>query len=161
MRVLGWLVALLAVPLCGFLMTQVEMPVQHANVAPSVQAPAEVKQYVPTYQLECGEAIGPDLREKTKVDKALFIVPAECESGIIMLPRNLNNMTVEGSEPVTGNWYFKNNGDEKEGSLNMRKSPWAASTNNGELHHTWGIPTAFDINNPQKDSVTVTAKFLH
>jgi hypothetical protein len=161
MRVLGWLVALLGLPLCGFLMTQVEMPVRHANVAPPVQDPVEVKQYIPAYQIECGEAIGPDLREKTKVDKALFVLPADCESGIIMFPRNISGVSVDSSAPITGNWYEHSTGDGKEGILNYPKAPFVNSKDGGKDSFTWGIPVGMDVKNPQHEAVTVTVKFQH
>lgn len=125
---------------------------------------SNAKEYNPTYELACGEALGPSLRDLTKIDKAILVEPPDCVSGIIMVPKNAFNVDVKTPDgaPIAGNWYYQKSGVAPGTNLlsNLRKVPFA-DEENGINDHTWGIPIGFDLRNPQVEKVTVIARFSH
>lgn len=122
------------------------------------------KQYNPTFEITCGEPFGPDLKEMTRIDRAIFVMPPNCTSGMIMVPKNTINVVIstESHAPVMGHWY-----DQKPGQNNASgNTPLSAFTKipfadeeNGMMHHVWGIPVAFDLQNLQQEKVAVIATF--
>jgi hypothetical protein len=123
----------------------------------SVETPPVNDTIVPTYNLECGEAIGPDLRDKTKVKQAVFVVPPHCVTGMVLLPKGGQFLLLDSSLPTVFNEYFSKSG---RGITDLEKVPVA--NNHDENAANWiqrSPPVSFDIENKQDVGITVTAIF--
>ncbi len=142
-----------------------QAPQANAAEASTVAAISPVRQFNPTYELACGEAFGPSLRDMTRIDKAVFTEPPDCVSGIIMVPKNAINVDVrtEDGAPIAGNWYYPESDVDSQDAnplSNLRKVPFA-DEENGINNHTWGVPVAFDLENPQSEKVRIEVRFSH
>ncbi|MDP2598445.1 MAG: hypothetical protein Q8P49_01295 [Candidatus Liptonbacteria bacterium] len=107
----------------------------------------------------CGEVVSADYKNATELKQIEVVLQADCASGRIEVPKGTTGVSTCASAPVTGNWYFP--GDPRfpvpfTDKACGGKYPDADQALKKSNDHTWGMPVAFDLQNPQNYKVKVT-----
>ena len=146
------------------------------NLSPATQSPqspliaspqtpqAPHASRVPVYQLDCGDALGPDLRDLTNLKHAVFVIPPNCTSGIVFVPRGTRTLLLNPTEALVSTFCSSKpsavappipNGID----LNLNCVTVGDPGPGNSRHIDAPPPVAFKVRNPQSTSATIDAEF--
>ena len=159
-----WVAVVLAIIVAFFIGRQSGLPVNGPTPPAPLGTPGQpASGLIPAFNLECGVALGPDLREYTNTKQASFVMQASCQSGIVMLPRYTKYVAIDASVPVITRYYFKKevpaggNGTPLEG---LESVPVASNGPGTPVTHVEKPdPVGFSVLNQQPVAVIIKATF--
>lgn len=112
--------------------------------------------------VKCGELISADYGNATKLRRVIVVLPPNCSSGAIKPPNKTTGISTCASAPITGDWYFPNAPRVPVPFTDRACGegyPDATQAPRENEDHTWGIPIALGLQNPQPFKVKVIVTF--